>query len=1081
MKRFFIMLLGIVLFFGITNAANEARFMKYPDINGDKIVFSYEGDLWLTTVEGGAARRITSAPGIETTPKFSPDGKWIAFSGNYDGSPNVYVIPAEGGEPVRVTYQPGTPLVVCWTPGGERIVYRSLVENYIGRDPNLYFVNKNGSVPERLPIDRGRLCSFSADGKKMLYQRRGNEENYWKRYKGGQYPDIWMYDFTTAAFTPISDYVGKNGYPMWIGDMMYFVSDRTNGVSNLYKENLSTKKIDMLTSYNDVDVMMPSTDGKTIVFLHDGFIHLMNVASGEVKKTSVHCPSDRWTVRQKFINPKEYILGINASNDGKKVAVEARGDIFVIPVEKGETKNLSKSPGTRERYPRISPDGKTVAFFSDKSGEYQLYTQNIEGGAWAQLTTNLDRAVYHPEWSPDGKKILFGNKDFAIFVIDVATKKMTKVDESNELKNDEFFWETSDYNWSPDSKWICYSFVQYNRNSQIYIYSLEQNKRYAVTNDFFDNLYPCFDKNGDYLYYVSNRNFDILMDFYEDNHVIRTPQTVMAVQLKGGEKPPFLESTGNDDKKKESGVVQIDIDGLQKRTYPLPVPAGNYFYLKAGKGKVAWCAVDHFTEAEYEEIFRPGGATKWQLMMYDMTSKKDAVLGEKILDFDVTPNGEQLIIRKDNDVYVTSFEKAFSSKSAGEKIGLGGMVYTLDYLQEWNQIFNDCWRWYRDFFYDANMYGHDWKAIGEKYRAYIPGLNSREELNWVMQQMVGELSVSHTYISGGDGGTNLSTSSVLYTGWLGADLVPDKKTGYYKIDKIYGPTEYNASLSSPLSRPDFDIQEGNYLVAINGTELKVPDDYNKYLQVSSGQKVSVTINAKPGMQGGKTYEVELIRNDNNLRYSRWLADNINKVLKATDGKVGYMHITAMGGGGIGEFDKFWRAFRYKEAMIIDVRRNSGGWTEYFLIDKLERKVSAQSALRGMVPLRYPGSTSNGNYVVLSNENNGSDGEAFVEDFKSRKLGTVVGVTSWGGLVGIQNTQTTIDGGKVEQSNTGFYGAEGNWLVENHGADPDIWIDNDPASVMAGKDVQLDKAIEVALKKVAENPFKFPPVPPYKKP
>ncbi len=525
------MLIGIVVFFGITNGENEARFMKSPDIKGDKIVFSYEGDLWLTTTEGGAARRITNAPGIENTPKFSPDGKWIAFSGNYDGSANVYVIPAEGGEPVRVTYQPGTPLVVCWTPDGERIVYRSLVENYIGRDPNLYFVNKNGSAPERLPIDRGRLCSFSADGKRMLYQRRGNEENYWKRYKGGQYPDIWMYDFTTAAFTPISDYVGKNVYPMWIGDMMYFVSDRTNGVSNLYKENLTTKKIDAITAYNDVDVMMPSTDGKTIVFLQDGFIHLLNVASGEVKKVSVQCPSDRWTIRQKSINPKEYIQGVNASNDGKKVAIEARGDIFVIPVEKGETKNLTKSPGTRERYPRISPDGRTVAFFSDKSGEYQLYTQNVEGGAWTQLTTNLDRMVYHPEWSPDGKKILFGNKDLAIFVLDVATKKLTKIDESNQLKNDEFFWETSDYSWSPDSKWICYSFVQYNRNSQIHVYSLEQNKKYAVTNDFFDNLYPCFDKNGDYLYYVSNRNFDILMDFYEDNHVIRTPQTVMAVQM----------------------------------------------------------------------------------------------------------------------------------------------------------------------------------------------------------------------------------------------------------------------------------------------------------------------------------------------------------------------------------------------------------------------------------------------------------------------------------------------------------------------------------------------------------------------
>jgi tricorn protease len=1081
MKQLLTAVTLIVLLWGNAIAGDESRFMRYPDIYKDKIVFTYEGDLWLTTTSGGVARRITSAPGLEYSAKFSPDGKWIAFTASYDGSQNVYVIPSDGGAPVRVTYQSGGAQVVCWTPDGERVVYRSYAENFIGRDPNLYFVNKNGSAPERFPLDRGRLCSFSADGKKIVYQRRGSEENYWKRYKGGQYPDIWMYDFTTGVFTPVTDYVGKNCYPMWVGDVMYFVSDRTNGVSNIYKENLSTKKVDEATSFSDVDVMMPSTDGQTIVFLHDGFLHLLNLATGEVKKISVDCASDRWALRSKQINPKDYVHGVNVANDGKKIAVEARGDLFIVPVEKGETKNLSNSPGTRERYPQISPDGKTVAFFSDKSGEYQLYTQSVTGGAWTQLTTTIDRTIYHCKWSPDGKKILFGNKDFAIFVLDVATKELTKIDESDQLKNDEFYWEVSDYNWSPDSKWVCYSLVQYNRNSQIFIYNLEQGKRYPVTDDFYDNLYPCFDQNGDYLYFVSSRNFDIDMDFYEDNHTIRTPQNVMAVQLKDGEKPPFVESEGGDAKKKESAEGEINVEGLQKRTYQLPVPAGNYFYLKAGKGKVAWCSIDRFTEDEYEEIFKPKGATKWQLMMYDMSAKKDAVLGDKISDFDLSANGEQLIISKEKDVYVTSFDKAFSSASAGSKVSLGKMVYAVDYHQEWTQIFNDCWRWYRDFFYDPNMYGHDWKAIGDKYRAYIPSLSSREELNWVMQQMVGELCVSHTYISGGDAGSVTPPSPVLFTGWLGADLVADKKAGYYKFDKIYGPTAYNSTLSAPLARSDFDIHEGYYLLAINGNELKVPEDYNKYLQVSSGEKVSITVNAKPTMQGSKVYEVEPIRNDNNLRYARWLAHNIDKVTKESNGKVGYMHINAMGAGGIGEFDKFWRAFRYKDAIIIDVRRNSGGWTEYFLIDKLERKVTAQSALHGMVPLRYPGSASVGNYVVVSNEDNGSDGEAFLEDFRARKLGPIIGVTSWGGLVGIQNTQETIDNGQVEQSNTGFYGEAGDWLIENHGGDPDIRVDNDPASVMAGKDPQLDKAIEEAVKRATENPFKFPPVPPFKKP
>ncbi|HTX17181.1 MAG TPA: S41 family peptidase [Bacteroidota bacterium] len=1073
-------LIALLIASTVSCLAGEARFMKYPDISKDKIVFSYEGDLWTVSSSGGVARRITSAPGNEFSPKFSPDGKWIAFTGSYDGSQNVYIIPSEGGVPIRVTYLSTGAQVVGWTPDGERIVYRSYAENYIGRDPNLYFVNRTGSAPERFPIDRGRLCSFSPDGKKMVYQRKGAEDYYWKRYKGGQHTDIWMYDFTTAVFTPISDYVGKNAYPMWVGDAMYFVSDRTNGVSNLYRENLSTKSIDEVTKYDDVDVMAPSSDGQTIIFLHDGYLNLLTVATGEVKQISVECPSDRWSLRTKTINPKEYLHSARVSDDGKNVAVEARGDLYIIPTEKGETKNLSNSPGTRERYPQISPDGKTVAFISDKSGEYQIYTQSIGGGPWTQLTTTLDRTFYHIEWSPDGKKILFGNKDFAIFVLDVASKKLTKIDESNQLKNDEFFWEVSDYTWSPDSKWVAYSLVQYNKNSQIFLYNIEEGKRIAVTDDFYDNLNPCFDRDGGYLYFLSSRNFDITMDFYEDNHIIRTPQAVMAVQLKAGEKPPFIESGETEGKKKAEGEFRIDVEGLQQRTYPLPVPAGNYFYLKAGKGKVAWCSVDKFTEDEYEEIFKPGDETKWQLTIFDMGSKKDAVLSDKIHDYDVSPNGEELTIRKESDVYVTTFDKAFSSKSVGERVDLGGMLYTVDDVPEWTQIFNDCWRWYRDFFYDPNMHGRDWKAMGDRYRAYIPFLSSREDLNWVMSQMVGELCVSHTYISGGDNGP-APAPTPLFTGWLGANLTADKKSGLYKIDKIYAPTEFNAGATSPLVRPDYDIKEGYYLLAINGTELKVPDDYDKYLQVTNGRKVSITVNAKPSMQGAKTYEIEPIRNDNSLRYFDWVANNVKKVTEATNGKVGYMHITAMGEGGIGEFDKFWRAFRYKDAMIIDVRRNSGGWTEYFLIDKMERKVTAQSALHGMVPLRYPGSTSVGNYVVISNENNGSDGEAFLASFKARKMGTIVGTTSWGGLVGIQNTQITVDNGKVEQSNTGFYGEEGNWLIENHGGDPDVEIDNDPGSVMAGKDLQLDKAIEVALKKATENPFKFPPVPPFTKP
>ncbi|RPI05831.1 MAG: hypothetical protein EHM64_05195 [Ignavibacteriae bacterium] len=1058
--------------------ADEGRFMRYPAIHSANVVFTYEGDLWSVPSSGGIANRLTSFPGDEFSARFSPDGKTIAFTAAYDGPQTIYTMPAEGGTPTRLTYAIGAHQSIGWTPDGEKVIFRSYMDNVIGRTTNLYVVSKNGSAPERFPIDRGTLCSFSSDGKKMVYVRKGNEEYNWKGYKGGEYTDIWLYDFETKSFTPITDYVGKNAYPMWIGNAMYFVSDRTDRVANIYKYDFSTKQVSQMTKYTDVDVIRPETDGSQIIYLHDGYLNIFDVATGQVKIITVTIPSDRWTLRSHTINPKDYIHSMAISNNDSLVVLEARGDLFTIELEKGKSLNLSEAPGSHELYPQPSPDGKWLAFFSDKSGEYQLYKQKIAGGEWIPLTTTLDRTNYKLLWSPDGKKILFGNKDYAIFYLDVESKKLTKVDASNQMKNDEFYWEMADYNWSPDSKWICYSFVQANRNSQIFVYSLEQGKKFAVSDDFYDNLNPCFDVRGKYLYYLSSQNYDVQMDFYEDNHVLSAPQKVMVVQLQDHERPPFSES-GQELKSEDKGF-RIDLEGIRSRVTPLPVSAGNFFFLKAANNKVAWCSVDQFTEDEYEEIFKPGKETKWSLHLFDMKSKKEVVFPDKIKEFVLSTNGENILIRKEKELFHASVDDAYKSKTIGTKVNLEKLLYTVDVQKEWLQIFNDTWRWYRDFFYDKNMHGRDWNMLGDRYRAYIPQLSSREDLNWVLQQMVGELSVSHTYIGGGDNGPSLKVENPLFTGWLGADLIPDQPSGYYKFQTIYGPTELNMSLTTPLARPDIDVKEGDYLLAINGTEIRVPNDYYKLLQIIEGQKVTITVNRKPSMQGAKNYEVSPIRYSGTSRYYRWLTNNMNKVLAATNGKVGYMHINAMGSGGIAEFDKFWRAFRYKDGVIIDVRRNSGGWTEYFLIDKLERKMTAYNVLQGMVPFRYPGSAGNGNYVAVSNEYNGSDGEAFIEDFKANKLGEVVGVPSWGGLVGILNQQTTIDNGSVNQSNNAFYGRDGKWLVENHGADPTVLIDNDPGSVMAGKDPQLDKAIETILKSIEKNPMNFPPTPAYPK-
>jgi tricorn protease len=1082
MKKTLALILASFLLSAALAAADEGRFFTYPTINGDRIAFTYESDLWAAPAKGGVAARLTTFPGTENFAKFSPDGKWLAFTATYDGAPAVYLMPSEGGAPVRLTYNPGGAQVVAWTPDGTEVVFRSAFENVVGRDPNLYSVSVKGGAPVRLPLDRGVLVSFIPEKHQFLYCRRGNEEYYWKRYKGGQYQDIWLYDAVAKTYTPVTDYVGKNSYPMWAGGLMHFVSDRGNGIANVYAQKLGTKDVTPVTTYADFDVMFPNTDGRSIVYVQDGRLHVLDVATGKDVRLSVKVPSDRWALRDRVINPRDYIHAAGVGNGGAAVVLAARGDVFRVPAGAGPAENLSGTPGTREIYPALSPDGKTVAFFSDKSGDYQLYTQPAAGGEWTAVTTTLDRTVYKLAWSPDGKKILFGNKDYAVFWVDVATKKLVKVDSSNQMKNDEFTWEIADYVWSPDSQWIAYSVVQANRNSQIFVYNIETGKKAAATTDFYDNLYPAFDANGDYLYYVSSRNFDLLMDFYEDNHIVATPQQVMAVQLRAGEAPPFAGEPGVKDGAKAAPVpFRIDTDGLVQRTFPLPTPPGNDFWLKAGQGKVLWASIDAFTEGEYEDIFRNKyGATQWTLHVFDMAARKEAVLDGKVRDFSLSPDGGTLLVRREGDLFTTAVDKAFATRSAGDKVDLSGLVYRVDLQKEWHQIFNDAWRWYRDFFYDAGFHGRDWKAMGDKYRAYIPELSSRAELNWVLSQMVGELCVSHTYIGGGDYGLWATPPSPVFTGLLGADLVADRATGLYKLARIYGPTDVNRNLRGPLVRPDIAVKEGDFLLAIDGTPLKAGDDYFKLLQTTPGKKLKVTVGAAPAAAGAKTYEVEPVRSDAPMRYFRWIDDNIKAIDKATGGRVGYMHINAMGAGGIGEFDKYWRAFRYKEGVIIDVRRNGGGWTEYFLIDKLERELVAYNNLRDMVPFRYPGSAGNGNYVVISNENNGSDGEAFVEHFKARKLGTVVGVPSWGGLVGILNQQLTVDNGTVEQSNNVFYGRDGKWWVENHGADPDVLVDNDPGSAVAGRDLQLEKAIAVVLEKIKANPLKFAPKPAYPK-
>ncbi len=1058
---------------GTSKPQDLPRFVQYPDIHGDQVVFTYEGDLWSGSVQGGAARRLTTHPGQEIAAHFSPDGAWIAFTGAFDGTPSVYVMPAQGGSPRRLTWR-GNALVRGWSPDGTRVLFSAAPTADCRPITQVWSVDLQGHEPQALPLGKAFQAAISPDGSRILYNPKGQEEYYWKRYRGGQHPEIWLADLKAGTHRRVVSDPGKSAYPMWTAQgAALFLSDRgEGGISNLQSLDLATGEARALTSFRDFDVQWPSTDGRSVVFVKGGFLHVLDLAGGAVKRLDISAPSDDWRWRPRTINPKDFIQSLRLSAGGDRVLLEARGDIFLLPTDAAQAPlNLTGTPGVRERFPELSPDGKRVAYFSDESGEYDLYVRPAEGGPATRIPTGLATTVYHLAWSPDGTKLLFGDKSFALYVMDVASGKLDRIDGSSHLKNDEFTWEVSDYAWAPDSTWVAYSLVEASHNNRIWLYNLRTRQKVALTDGFFDSLNPCFDADGTTLYYLAYNNFDVRLDPGEANAIEDAPVRVMAVKLQADGVVKSASSLGS------GPAFRIDVDGLQERTSPLPVRPGNHFHLKAGRGMVGWSTLDGWDESTMEEVFRPGGQAKWMVHFFETGPKRETILAEPVAEWSFGQGGTSLCFRKDQALFAGQAAPVLASRALPARVDLDRLTLTVAPREEWKQIFEDGWRWYRDFFYDKNMHGQDWKAIHDRFAAWLPQLTSREDLNWLMSQMVGELCVSHTYVSGGDTSPVTAPGLPRYAGLLGADLSADG-SGLYRFTRVYGPTPYAPDVTSPLAQK---VKEGEYLLAVGGHPLKAPDAIYQNLQVVRGQKVKLTVNAKPTLEGARTVEIEPLARDTNLRYERWVADNIREVERLSGGQLGYLHLTAMSGENIGQFDKYWRAFRYRKGIVVDVRGNGGGWTEYFMVSKLENRLVGHNVMQGMAPFRYPGTASDGRFVFLTNEQNGSDGEGFLTHVRARNLGTIVGVPSWGGLVGIINTQRTLDGGAVEQSNNAFYGFEGTWWVENHGVEPDIRVENDAASWMAGHDRQLEVAVETLLKQLADHPTPaLPPVPAYPK-
>ncbi len=1069
-KPFYFMLIGLFTFLTLSLFALEGRLMRYPDVHNNQIVFTYEDDLWLVSSRGGTAVRITSHPGTEQYAKFSPDGKWIAFTGEYDGERDVYVIPASGGEPRRLTYHPADDEVVEWKPDGKAILFRSKRD----LETRGYLVSIDGSFPKILPVDRLRYGSFSPDGSQIAYNRNDSDRMNWKGYKGGRQQDIWIANLKDSLFQKITTYGGYDNFPMWYEDTIFFNSDREDGRMNLFAHSLIDHQTKRKTLHTEWDVEFPSLGPNQIVYGCEGYLWVYMILSGETEKIPIDIPSDRWLTRETYIDPSEYIQDITLSQTGEIALAQARGDIYLL--KEDETLNISQTSYTREIVPTLSPDSLRIAFFSDKTGEYELYiTKPEEKKSWIQLTDGLKTTPYHLLWSPDSKKLLFGDKDYRLYWLDIEKKDLTEIDRALYQKDNEIYWEISEYDWSPDSKWIVYSKCEKNMNSSIFLYSLESEQITRVTNDRYDDVSPSFDKNGERFYFLSLRNFEPMLDPFMDNNINENMSMIFYVQLQSGMAFPL---SGDDEE--PNGQKSIDLQGLTDRIFPVPVRSGTYKRLIGSQNGFFYLAKEHFGFPTDREFYYPKLVTSYSLHKYDMERKREYDMIHGIGYYNISGDGSKIAYFSS---VITGLIDAVGEHFVGEgSLDWHGIRQKINIFQEYTQIFQDVWRQIRDFFYDPQLHGKDWLAIRKKYEPLIPYVGNRSDLNDLLGQMIGELTASHEYIlHRGDNSRRAEDRQQIRTGLLGADLEPEMQSGRYRFTHIIRGINWNRNLNNPLEASDIKINEGDYLLSIDQVQMTTEENYFKYLIDKEGEEISITVNSKPDTTSARTYTIETmsLTKEMELRQHEWVENNYKKVRDKTDGKVGYIHLSDMDEEGLQEFEQGFRAERFREGLIIDVRKNRGGFVSWFLIDKLERKISNLTQTRDFNPIAYPHGVRTGPTVFICDETTSSDGEIFIHQIQANSLGYVIGTDTWGGLIGYINIIPTVDDGMVTQSNVGFADLDGNWIIENEGAHPDIMVENNPGDILSGRDPQLESGIEWILEDLEKYPpteIKSPPFP-----
>ncbi len=1073
----------VVLLWTLTTLSvdiHDTKLLTQPAISRDHIAFAYAGDLWLAGLDGQNVRRLTSDIGVESNPAFSPDGKLVAFSGQIDGDGDmdVYVVPVDGGVPKRLDWHPLADIVQGFTPDGSAVLFTSPREVFTSRYTQLFTVPVDGGFPTALKIPNASKATYSPDGTRIAYNPLPQVFNEWKHYRGGEVSTISLFNTKDYSVERIPQPKEKSNDidPMWIGDKVYFRSDR-NGEFNIFSYDLKTKVIKQLTQHSDFPVLSASAGGGKIIYEQAGTLHILDPENGRSTKLVIGVPADLVATRTRYVKGNKYIRHAAISPSGARAIFEFRGEIVTVPAEKGDPRNLTNTTGVNERSPLWSPDGKSVAYFSDEGGEYKLHVRNQDGSGDVRKYELNGAGFYDtPTWAPDSQKIAFADNSWTLYWIDLKTGATKKI--ASEPVHGPARSETIQQAWSPDSKWIVYTLNSKSLIQAVYAYSLEENKSYPITDGLSEVSNPAFDQSGKYLYFFGSTDAGPVKDWFAlSNADMRETQSLYLCVLRKDlpsplakesdeEKGTQKEESAKEDKAAPNEPFRIDFADINNRIISIPLPVARYDKLQAGAaGQI------YYLELLPAAANLSGDTPRGTLHHYDLNTRKDEVLMSGINDFDLSFDKKKLLYRsRDEWGIVASKDKVQAGQG---KLKTDSIEVFIDPQAEWKQMFDEAWRINRDYFYAPNMHGLDWNAAKKKYEVFLPHVAVRNDLNRILQWMSSELSVGHHRVGGGDQMYELKNVPV---GLLGADYAIEN--GRYRFKKVYGGLNWNPGLRSPLTEPGVDVKAGEYLIAVRGQDLRPPANLYSLFDNTADKSIDIVVGPNPDGSNSRVVRVVPISNEATLRNRDWVEGNLRKVEQATGGRVAYVYVPDTAGQGYAYFKRYFYPQSNKEAIIVDERFNGGGLVADYYIDILRRPFIANWSMRFGEDLKTPTASIQGPKVMITDETAGSGGDLLPWMFHKFNLGKIVGKTTWGGLVGTLGYPVLMDGGAITAPNLAIWTEDG-WVVENIGVPPDIEVEQTPADVIAGRDPQLEKAIQTVMDELKKNPpaqLKRPPFP-----